>query len=117
MSNWDVTAPGRQLHTRFLALGNMTGMTADEIIASVGPPSSVSSMASGQTLMQWQEAGCHMALLFDTNGQFVKITHQYAKYAPYIPPPPPPDTGCLSILAVLLVFLATVVAASIRVFR
>jgi hypothetical protein len=38
----DVTAPGRELHGRFLALGDMTGKTADEIIAVVGPPSSLS---------------------------------------------------------------------------
>lgn len=110
MSGWDVTAPGRELHLRFLGLGDMTGKTAEEIIAVVGPPSSISSMALGQTLMQWQATGCHVALLFGANGQFVKITHQYAQYAPT-------PTGCMSMMAVLLVILATVVVASIRVFR
>lgn len=38
-------------------------------------------MAFGQTLMQWQATGCHMALLFRADGRFVKITHQYAQYA------------------------------------
>jgi Holliday junction resolvasome RuvABC ATP-dependent DNA helicase subunit len=77
----DVTAPGRALHGRFLALGNMTGKTSEEIIAAVGRPSSISSMAFGQTLMQWQAPGCHMALVFRVDGRFVKITHQYAQYA------------------------------------
>jgi len=40
MRSIDVTAPGRNLHARFVALGNMTGKTAVEIIAGVGPPSS-----------------------------------------------------------------------------
>jgi hypothetical protein len=109
MSGWDVTAPGRELHLRFLTLGDMTGKTADEIIAVVGPPSSISSMAFGQTLMQWQASGCHMALLFGADGQFVKITHQYAQYAPA-------PTGCMGMMAVLLVILATIVVASIRMF-
>jgi len=72
----DVTVPGRALHARFLSLGNMAGRTAAEIIAVVGQPSSVSSMALGQTLMQWQETGCHMALLFAADGRLVNVTHQ-----------------------------------------
>ena len=83
----DVTAPGRALHGRFLSLGNMTGKTANEIAAVVGRPTSISSMAGGMTLMQWQATGCHMALLFRADGQFLKITHQYANYVgvPTIP--------------------------------
>lgn len=76
----DVTAPGRALHGKFLSLGNMTGKTANEIVAVVGRPTSISSMAGGMTLMQWQATGCHMALLFRADGQFAKITHQFANY-------------------------------------
>jgi stage V sporulation protein K len=76
----DITGPGRALHGRFLSLGNMAGKTADEIIAVVGRPSSISSMAAGLTLMQWQATGCHMALVFRADGQFLKISHQYANY-------------------------------------
>ena len=76
----DVTGPGRALHARFLSLGNMAGRTAAEIIAVVGQPSSVSSMAFGQTLMQWQATGCHIALLFAANGRFVKVTHQFTTF-------------------------------------
>lgn len=99
---YDITGPGRELHTRFLALGDMTGKTADQIIAVVGPPSSISSMAAGMTLLQWQATGCHMALLFDANGRFAKITHQYAQYAPA-------STGCLLMVAVIVI--VTVYAA------
>jgi Holliday junction resolvasome RuvABC ATP-dependent DNA helicase subunit len=83
----DVTAPGRALHGKFLSLGNMTGKTANEIVAVVGRPTSISSMAGGMALMQWQATGCHMALLFRADGQFVKITHQFANYvgAPEVP--------------------------------
>jgi hypothetical protein len=78
----DVTGPGRVLHARFVSLGNMTGKTNDEIMAVVGRPSSMSSMAGGKMLLQWQATGCHMALLFDASGRFVEITHQYSHYAP-----------------------------------
>jgi hypothetical protein len=90
MSYGDITGPGRELHARFVALGEMTGKTADEIICAVGQPTSRSSMAFGQMLLQWQAPGCHMALLFDANGQFIKITHEYAKYAAA-------PSGCLGI--------------------
>lgn len=78
----DITEPGRELHGRFVSLGDMTGMTLDEIIAAVGPPSSRSSMGSGRTLLQWQATGCHAALLFGPDGRFIEITHQYAQYFP-----------------------------------
>ena len=72
----DVTASGRDLHQRFIALGDMTGKTADEIISTLQvQPNSISSMAHGMTLLQWQAIGCHMSLLFDANGKFVKISH------------------------------------------
>jgi hypothetical protein len=61
----------------------MTGRSAEEIIASVGSPNSISAMAGNQRLLQWQATGCHMALLFDGNDRFVKITHQHAQYRPF----------------------------------
>jgi len=49
----DVTATGRELHERFVAMGDMTGKTADQIIAAVAcGPTSISSMSHGMTLLQ-----------------------------------------------------------------
>jgi hypothetical protein len=79
----DITAPGGQLHDRFLGLGDLTGKTADEITAAVGRPSSISSLGYGQTVLQWQATGCHTSLVFDENQQFVEISHQYAEYAEF----------------------------------
>jgi hypothetical protein len=78
----DITAPGRYLHQQFIQVGDMTGKTADEIIAAVGPPSSRSSLAHNHVLLQWQATGCHMAIVFDASGRFLKISHEYASYAP-----------------------------------
>jgi hypothetical protein len=97
----DVTAPGRELHGRFVSLGEMTGKTANEIIAVVGQPTSISSMSAGRRLLQWQATGCHMALLFDADGRFVEITHQFAQYSPA-------PSGCMSVLVLLLCVLAGV---------
>jgi len=102
-----VTAPGRELHRRFLVLGDMTGKTADEIIAVVGRPVSISSMAAGETWLQWQATGCHMALLFGPDGKFLKITHQYANYA--VPP-----AGCATLATLLLLLLVIIGVAALR---
>ncbi len=76
MQQANVTAPGRELHQKFESLGDMTGKTKDEIIAVVGPPTSVSELPDGKTLLQWQTTGCHMALRFDGD-VFDGITHEH----------------------------------------
>lgn len=104
----DVTAPGRQLHSKFIALGNMTGKTAQEIVAAVGRPTSVSNMANGCTLLQWQKPGCHMALLFDSDMRMLKITHEYANYQPA-------QGGCATVIAIvigIIVILGAVILGS-----
>ncbi len=75
----DITASGRLLHSRFVSMGNMSGKTSEEIISAVGQPTSISSMAHGQRLLQWQATGCHMALLFGADDRMIKITHQHLK--------------------------------------
>lgn len=72
------TAPGANLGGKFRALGKMTGMTSEQIIAKVGPPTSRSAMAGGKTLLQWQATGYHIAIRFDANQVFDGITHEYA---------------------------------------
>ena len=71
----DPLSGGRALALGFIDLGNMTGKTADEIIAAVGAPSARSAVAGGM-LLQWQAPGYHMALSFDADGTFRKITHE-----------------------------------------
>lgn len=68
--------PGQSLAGKFRELGNMTGKTQAEIIASVGPPNSVSTLAGGQ-LLQWQATGYHIAIMFK-DGIFAGITHEHA---------------------------------------
>jgi len=79
-SDTSIVSPGRGLHARFKSLGDMSGKTLDDVISVVGPPSSSSSIPFGHTLLQWQETGCHVALLFDRNNQFVSVRH--AEYEP-----------------------------------
>ena len=105
----DVTAPGRRLHSQFRALGDMTGKTVDEIVAGVGPPSSRSSMAHGQWLLQWQATGYHMALLFDAEGRALRITHESAHFAP------PPPSGCLGLVSILIAVVLAITYAVMAV--
>src|SRR5260221_6900713 len=92
----------------FRALGDMTGKTSDEIIAAVGNPSSMSSMAHDQTLLQWQETGCHMALLFGPDGKLLKITHQFAQYQAA------PSGGCMGSVVFVLFILGAAGFALVR---
>jgi hypothetical protein len=78
----DVTRPGREMASRFKALGDMTGMTADRIISQVGLPASRSTILNGSFLLQWQAIGYHIAIRFDEAGQFAGITHESANYEP-----------------------------------
>lgn len=70
-----VTAPGRALRVQFIALGTLTGMTRDDIVAKTGPPNSISAMPDG-SLCQWMRPGYHMAIRFDANDIFAGISHE-----------------------------------------
>jgi len=61
-------------------------------------------MAAGQTLLQWQATGCHIALLFGPDGRFIRITHEFANYAPA-------PAGCILTVTMMLIFLATIATA------
>lgn len=63
---------GQKLQQGFAKLGDLTGRTADEIIAAVGVPISQSMMGPGQTLLQWQSGSYHIGVLFE-QGQFAGI--------------------------------------------
>lgn len=60
-----VKAPGNALAQRFRDAGTLSGRTKDEIVAFVGPPSSMSGLPNGKTLLQWMATGYHIALRFD----------------------------------------------------
>jgi hypothetical protein len=76
-ANSAVRASGRELQRRFIALGVMTGKTKAEIVAAVGPPSSISQLPDGKMLLQWIASGYHIALRFDGE-KFDGVTHEFA---------------------------------------
>lgn len=57
--------PGRILSQKFAALGRLAGLSKTEIVWQVGDPNSFSALGDGKTLLQWQQPGYHIALLFD----------------------------------------------------
>lgn len=72
-----VRAQGSQLQQRFGSLGELPGKTKEEIIAVVGPPSSVSAAPEGKTVLQWMAPGYHVALLFEGEA-CLGITHEFS---------------------------------------
>ena len=67
----------RSLSRNFHRLGDMTGKSKSDIIRAVGAPSSISYMGHSH-LLQWQARGYHVALLFNEEGIFQGVTHEYA---------------------------------------
>jgi hypothetical protein len=57
-------APSRALHRRFATYGPVEGRTKAEIIAAVGPPTSMSELPEGRTLAHWHAPGYDIALGF-----------------------------------------------------
>lgn len=72
-----VKAGGRSLNAKFVALGILKGRTKAEIVAAVGPPSSISQTVDGQ-LLQWIETGYHIALRFDRDEICLGVTHEFS---------------------------------------
>jgi hypothetical protein len=71
---WFVTLQGKELRRKFEALGELKGKTKQEIVAAVGPPNAVSSVAEGKTLCQWMKTGFDIGLIF--NGEICEgISH------------------------------------------
>lgn len=79
-----LTASARlsSIQNKFVKLGNLVGRTKEEIIKAVGPPSSVSSLPGGESLLQWQHisraGGYHIALRFDPQGRCKGVTHEHS---------------------------------------
>jgi len=65
------------LSRRFLSLGNMYGKSRQQIVDTVGEPTTVSYLGRAQ-LLQWQVPGYHIALRIDDHDMFAGITHEYA---------------------------------------
>ena len=63
----------------FVALGNIVGKPMADIIAAVGPPTSISAAPNGQ-LYQWLKTSLaghiHYAILADMDRKAVGYTHQ-----------------------------------------
>lgn len=66
---------------RIRAIGKLRGRPASEIISVLGPPTSISGMATGGKLRQWIKVSAytgsyHYALTFDPYDLCIGITHQ-----------------------------------------
>ena len=72
------TSSGPDLGTGLRKLGDPAGRTEQEFVAALGTaPSSISAMAWGQRLLQWQTSHQHLAVLFGPDYRFLQITHRH----------------------------------------
>lgn len=76
------SSTGAAFQSRLVGLGDMTGKTATEIIAVLGSPTSRTSNAKGQVLLQWLAPEYQVAIVFDAEERFVKTLHQSANSYP-----------------------------------
>ena len=67
---------GTSLNKKFVALGNMTGMTLSQISAHVGNPNSITQFPDGEKLCQWAASGFAIGIMFDANDVCVRLAHQ-----------------------------------------
>ncbi len=59
-----------------MALGKLPGKTRREIEKAVGPAAQETPLPDGRTLLQWRAMGYHIAIVFETNGRCVGVTHE-----------------------------------------
>ena len=98
--------PGRQLHQRFLRLGELDGRTCEQIISAVGDPCAVVPMSEGRILLEWQATGCRMGLLFDCDRRFVDVAHEFAQYGPVASDSGFIDTGAVRVVTAFVGIVA-----------
>ena len=63
------------LRRKFDSLGDMKGMSKEDIIAVVGNLSSVIDIGNSQILL-WSEIGFHITISFRKDGVFEYVTHK-----------------------------------------
>ena len=64
------------LQNKFKKLGDISGMNKEEIISVLGQPNSESILVNGMHLLQWQKNHCHIGIVFDNHGYFIRISNQ-----------------------------------------
>ena len=64
---------------KFTSLGDMKGMNKNYIISKVGSPQSIETTDNGETILHWELRDYFISLLFDGNGNMVRIVKQSFK--------------------------------------
>ncbi len=56
----------------------MNDRTGADFVTAFGlQPTTISTLAHGQRLLQWQDSGQHLAVLFTPDHRFVQIMHRH----------------------------------------
>lgn len=64
-----------RLEKNFASLGDMKGMSKQEIISKVGEPNTVCHISDSE-ILQWRDVTFYIAIYFDPKGMFSGITYK-----------------------------------------
>jgi hypothetical protein len=96
-----VVGDGRKTQRRFQRLGNMTGMSRNQVISAVGKPASTVRTANGSTVCAWVGTLYSITVVFTPQDVFRNIANETASGDVALPaagarsqpsPPAPRDT-------------------------
>ena len=59
---------------KFKQIGDLSSRNKEEIIATLGKPSSESVLVNGTYLLQWQKTCCHIGIIFDRDGNYIRVS-------------------------------------------
>ena len=74
-----VSKPGRELHQKFISLGNFGGKSIDDITKICGQYNSISYL-NNVILCQWLVCGYHISIVFDSNRTAIRKSHESINY-------------------------------------
>lgn len=66
------------LHRRVLEMGDVTQYNYDDVVRTLGNPTSISAVAAGGKFVQWMAPRYHIGMTFGANGECLGIDHESA---------------------------------------
>ena len=69
----------KRLSTKFKRDEHISGKNKQEAISMLGKPNSESILVNGTYLLQWYRDGDHIGIVFDNEGNFVRVASQKMK--------------------------------------
>jgi len=66
----------KKRQSKFNSLGDLSGKNKEYVTNILGKPNNEAILVNGSHLVQWHSNGSHISIIFDSQGNFVRITNQ-----------------------------------------